>query len=104
MAELLLETMPLRDRIREAERLTRELVEHLELGFITKIHAVRSLSRKEGPGQGEHVADNTIRTAVDAALSSHEYTMDMTRKLERLLDSINREMNSLVTGNPVEKS
>ena len=60
-----------------------------------------SMTRKEGPGPGEHIADNSVRGAVDAALTSHEYTMEVTRKLERLLDSINREMNTLVTGNVV---
>ncbi|MFV0442499.1 MAG: hypothetical protein ACK5Q5_02905 [Planctomycetaceae bacterium] len=99
MSHQLLETMPLRDRIREAERLARELTEHLELGFLTKIHAARSLTRKEGQTGGEHVTDISVRTAVDAALTSHEYTVELTRKLDRLLDSINRETNSLVSGN-----
>lgn len=99
MSERLLETMPLRDRIREAELLTRELTEHLEHGFKPKIHTVRSLTRKGGPSPGEHVADNSVRNAVDAALSSHVYTLELSRKLERLLDSINREAHSLVTGN-----
>jgi hypothetical protein len=90
--------MPLRDRIREAERLARELVEHLDLGFRTKIHAVRSLTRRDGPGAGEQVTDNSVRTAVDAALSSHEYTLELSRKLGRLLESINRETHGLVTG------
>lgn len=95
--------MPLRDRIREAERLCRELAEHLELDFHTKIHAVRKLTAsKDGPGAGEFVADNTIRASVDAALNSHEYSLDLTRKLDRLLDSIHREASAVVNGgNPV---
>jgi hypothetical protein len=102
VSDKLLETMPLRDRIREAERLCRELAEHLELDFRTKIHAVRNLTRKEAHAHAEVVADNTVRTSVDAALTSHEYTIEMTRKLDRLLDSINREATAVVGGNVVE--
>jgi hypothetical protein len=93
--------MPLRDRIREAERLCRELAEHLELDFHTKIHAVRSLTRKETSG-GEPVADNTIRASVEAALTSHEYSIEQARRLDLLLDSINREATVVVGGNVAE--
>jgi len=103
--ETLLETMPLRDRIREAERLSRELAQHLELDFLTKVHSVRSTTRTDRHGhQHEHVADNTVRTAVDAVLNSHEYTMELTRKLERFLNSINREMHALVSGPSAKNS
>jgi hypothetical protein len=95
VSDKLLETMPLRDRIREAERLSRELAEHLDLDFCKKIHAVRAFTRREGHG-GEAVADHTVRASVDAALSSHEYTIELIRRLDLLLDSINREAGSVV--------
>ena len=103
MPDTLLETMPLRDRIREAERLSRELAQHLEMDFLTKIHNVRKLTRPEGRGNTESVADNAVRSGVDTALNSHVYTLELTRKLERFLDSINREMHALVSG-PSEES
>lgn len=99
MAEQLLETQPLRERFREAERLTRELIQHLELGFMPKMQEVRRIARKATtPNQMDDIADNTIRTSVDAVLTSHEYSLDLTRKLERYLQSIEKEVNEIVVG------
>lgn len=103
MSMPLLEAMPLRDRVREAEQLVRELADHLERGFLPKIHEVRRLTRHTGSGDAESIMDSTVRTTVDAALSSHEYSLELVRKLDRFLISIDREFQQLVSsGMPQE--
>lgn len=99
MTDQLLETQPLRDRFREAERLTRELIQHLELGFLPKTEDVKRVAKKgtAGTHAGE-LTDQTIRASVDGMLTAHEYTLDLTRKLERYLQSIEREVQSIVSG------
>ena len=99
MANQVLESMPLRDRVREAEQLVRELADHLERGFIPKIHEVRKLTRSEKSSSGEVVMDSTVRTTVDTALSRHEYSVELCRKLDRFLQSIDREFRQIVSGN-----
>lgn len=94
----LLETQPLRERFREAERLTRELIQHLEHGFLPKAGEVREMVRR-GSRQEEmaNVADHSIRTSVDAAVTSHEYTLDVVRRLERYLRSIDSEVKEILS-------
>jgi hypothetical protein len=103
MTEHVLETLTLRERLRDAERLSRELSEHLEQGLIPKLQQLRRLSKvgKETEGEGPEgpVADASIRTAADAALNSHEYLLDLSRKLDRYLSSAERELDQIVTGN-----
>lgn len=99
MADQLLETMPLRDRLREAERLVREFTQHLELGFMPKVHACRQLARPAGPRATDDVPDQSIRSSAEAVLLAHEYSVELSRKLERFLDSIDRESQKLVSGN-----
>lgn len=95
MSTQLLETMPLRDRVREAEQLVRELADHLERGFLPKIHEVRRLTRHTGLDAVETTKDSTIRSTVDAALASHEYSLELVRKLDRFLMSIDRGFQHL---------
>lgn len=102
MSNQILEAMPLRDRVREAEQLVRELADHLERGFIPKIHEARRLTRGGGHDPGEVVMDSTVRSTVDSALASHEYSLELIRKLERFLSSIDREFQQLVNGAAAE--
>jgi len=97
--------MPLRDRVREAERLTRELTDHLERGFLPKVQEARR-STKPTPANLETVMDSTVRSTTEAALSSHEYTMQLARNLDMLLGSIDRELQWMISGgdgNPESK-
>jgi hypothetical protein len=103
MSMQLLEAMPLRDRVREAEQLVRELADHLERGFLPKIHEVRRLTRHTGLDAAETTKDSTIRSTVDAALSSHEYSLELVRKLDRFLMSIDREFQHLVSNTQPEE-
>ena len=91
--------MPLRDRLRETERLVREFTQHIEMGFLPKAHACRQLARPTGPNATDTVTEQSIRSSADAVLSTHEYSVELSRKLERFLDSIDREFQKQVSGN-----
>lgn len=97
MSDHLLETIPLRDKFREAERIARELSSHLEQGFLPKVHDARKLTRPAS--NADEVADATIRAAVESVLVSHEYTIVRSRNLERFLNSIERDIERILAGN-----
>ncbi len=102
MAQEPLEAKPLREKFREAERLTRELIQHLDHGFAPKIHQVVKVARRGvSPTKAETVADKTVRSAIDTALTSHEYTIELTRKLESYLDAITKELHEIAYGRTV---
>ena len=103
MAEKVLETMPLRDRVREAERLVRELSDHLERGFLPKVHEARKATRTTSNAL-EEIMDSTVRSTVDTALTSHEYTVQLLRTLDDYLTSIDRELEQMVTGGEASSS
>ncbi|MEZ6066587.1 MAG: hypothetical protein R3B90_12970 [Planctomycetaceae bacterium] len=98
MSDDVLEALSLRERIRDAERLSRELAGHLEQGLLPKLHEVRQITHSRMQGSADEVSDTGLRTRTEAVLQSHEYTLELSRKLERYLLSVERETHGIVTG------
>lgn len=87
-----LEAMSLRDKLNEADRLARELIHHLEHGFIPKAHVLRRTARQgSDPAEQGDVTDLTIRSTVDTVLTSDTFTRQVTDQLNRVLSSIHEE-------------
>lgn len=89
-----LESLPLREKFTNAERLTRELIEHLEQGFLPKLKKLRGVTRKDD----ESVTDRTVRDHCKRLLDSDDFTHDLADKLQEYLDHISRDMNLMVYG------
>lgn len=83
MVERTLQQMTLREMLIEAERLTRELAEHLDQSFIPKCH---ELSRLVRPINGEPpdvraLEDVTVRTQAARILEIETFTDAIFEKL-----------------------
>jgi hypothetical protein len=89
-----IDKLPLREKLRDAAHSVRELVEHLELGFVPKVHELRRLSRQPDPASNlPPVADLTIRSHVSAVLESDRFTAGLNENLEKYLQSIQKNLS-----------
>ena len=83
------EQLTLRERFIAAERLTRELIDHLDQGFAPKAEALKRVVRaglEENPH--DDVRDVTIRTRAFELLESEAYTNQLYEKTERYFSAI----------------
>jgi hypothetical protein len=97
MVERSLEQMTLREKLTEAERLTRELIDHLDQGFLPRCH---DLSRLVRPINGEPPAlraleDVTVRTQVAHILESETFTESLFQKLSTYCQAIDEAVGRI---------
>ena len=94
-----LENVPLKDLCKEAERLTRELIDHLERNLIPKTREFQGLVRPTSElDTGDNVQDITIRNQAKTLQESQEFTEQLYKKTSQYLEAIDREVGRL-TGN-----
>ena len=92
-----LEKMTLRNKLNEAERLIRELMHHLEHGYVPKAHLLHRTARKgNDPKEQENITDVTIRSGVDDVLKSDAFSRQLCQQLSELLDSIDQDVNQII--------
>ena len=92
-----IDQLTLREKVREAERVLRELVEHLEMGFIPKVHELKKLSRQHDPASGSPpVADVTIRSYVSAVVESDRFTGGLVESFDNYLNAIQKDVSEVV--------
>lgn len=93
--------LPLRERLTIAERLARELSEHLEQGFLPRIETLRRVTRQKG-AIAEETTDKTVRDTVSLVQESEQFTAELYEKVQSCLDSIADEVSKMVHGNESE--
>lgn len=85
--------LTLREKLSEADKLSRELIHHLESGFIPKAHMLRRVARHGAdPSEQDEISDATIRNQVDSVTESHKFSHNLQTQLKMFLDSIDREI------------
>ena len=87
--------LPLREKFTNAERLTRELIDHLDQGFQTRVHELRRMARKD---EADGVTDKTVRAHCTRLFESHKFSSKLTAELDELLDGILTEMEPMIYG------
>lgn len=92
-----IESMTLRTKLNEAERVIRELVHHIEHGYIPKAHLLRRNARKgNDPKEQNDITDVTIRSSVEKTLESDEFTQDIGHQLQAYLSSIDMDLKRII--------
>lgn len=92
-----LDNMTLREKLSEADKLARELVHHLEHGFIPKAHSLRRTARHGiDPTEHEHVTDMTIRSTVEGVLQSDAFTRTVSDRLSQFLTAISMDVERVL--------
>ncbi len=91
--------MTLRDKLTEIDRLSRELNEHIEHGFIPKTRELSRIARKGRNGEEETgITDRTIRDCASQVIASERFTEDIYNSLSRLLVSVDEELTRMING------
>jgi len=90
-----LENQTLREKLSHAERLTRELIHHLEHGFIPKAHILRRVAR-QGNDSSEDITDLTIRSTCEKTLTGDDFTQKLSGELIAYLDSIDQHSKKML--------
>jgi len=96
MSERSLDNLTLREKLIEAERLMRELSDHLERGFVPKAHETRRLARRANePENQDEIKDVTIRSSADNLLRSDDYSRQLCERNLRLLAAIEQDVQAI---------
>lgn len=92
------ESLTLRERFSVAERSLRELTDHIERGFLPKLHELYRLVQPTRTGGFDvNVEDVTVRNHVASVLESENYTEKVASKLEEFCRAIDSSAGRIVT-------
>lgn len=89
-------SVTLRQKITEGEQLSKELLQHLEQGFLPKAQHVRRMTRPNPESGEEEVRDVTIRNAVSEVIASDDFTRRLTSQLCEYLEMIEADVTRIV--------
>lgn len=89
-----LKDVPLRDVCKEAERLTREVIDHLNRNLIPRTRELHDLVQPDSPfGEGGmEVKDITVRNQVAVLLESQQFAEDFFLKTRDYLQAVDRHL------------
>lgn len=89
-----LKDVPLHSVCKEAERLTQELIDHLEQNLVPRTKEVHDLVKPDSPfnTSGAGVQDVTVRNQVATLLESQEFTEQLFLKTRQYLDKIDQSI------------
>lgn len=91
MAERSLDNMPLRELFSNAERIVRELSDHLEKGVLPKLADLeRALRSASEPGRRDELPDSSVRSQAANILSADDFTEKLCRQLDDYLKAIDQ--------------
>lgn len=88
MAERRADQLTLRELFTNAERLARELFEHLEKGVLPKIQNLDQLTKCTEDQTDESVPDVSVRRAAAELLGSDEFSQKLLEKMDEYLSAI----------------
>ncbi|MCH9653825.1 MAG: hypothetical protein K0U86_12210 [Planctomycetes bacterium] len=89
--------LTLREMFSDTERLTSELIEHLELGFIPTNDKLISLVRRVPDGiEKRRVEDISVRNQVAELLKSEDFSQELFEKLNDYLAAIDQSVNRII--------
>jgi hypothetical protein len=90
--------LTLRDKCREANRVIRELADHLDQAFLPKIRSLRKLARGKEQGYDPAlVRDVTIRSQASALLDAEQYSIRLDEESKQYFAAIAAEVDQLVS-------
>ncbi len=96
MAGRSIDQLTLRELFKDAERLTREVTEHVDQGFTPKSLALtRLVSPSPGDPEYKRVEDLTVRNQVSEVLKSEDFTDQLHEKLVPYYTAIERSVSQI---------
>ena len=97
MEERPIEQLTLRQLFTEASRQSRDVINHLEQGFLPKVYSlVKLLPKNASDSQLSEIEDVTVYNSAQNVLQSEQFTHQQHQNLEKLLTAIDAAANQLV--------
>lgn len=95
-----LANIPLRDLCQDAEKLTKELIDHLERNLIPRTRELHNLVRPESPfaKQGQAAENISIRNHAVVLAESQEFTEQLFLKASQYFAAIDEQLAKLSAG------
>lgn len=95
-----LEQMTLRKKLSETERIVRELIHHLEHGFIPRAHSLRRTARRGNHSEEQHeITDQTVRSEVEKVVVADDFSRQLQEQLIQFSTSIEKDVNQIIGRN-----
>lgn len=85
------DALPLRDRVRNAEKLVRELTDHLENGYMSRARELSRMTAEDAKPAG----DMSVRAGVQKLLDADAFAEDLWSRTKATLDSIRRGVSEI---------
>ena len=82
-----IDNLTLHEKFSDLEHLSRDMIQHLEKGFLPKAHKLTKLLRKKEQ-ELEDLKDITVRNQVNVLLESEKYTDQLFQKISDYCESI----------------
>jgi hypothetical protein len=99
-----LESMTTQEKVKNTELLVRELIQHLEMGFLPKLKRLSKVTRLgRANSKLEEIGDLTIRLHVSQVTESERFTESIHERLIELIQALEVDMQNVVHG-PEENS
>jgi hypothetical protein len=92
-----LRDVPLRDVCKEAERLAREVIDHLNRNLIPRTHELHELVKPDSPfdDSGGGVKDITVRNQVATLLESQQFAEEFFLKTREYLRAVDAHLTEI---------
>lgn len=98
MTDRPVDQLTLRELFTNSERLVRELVEHIERGFLPQVHNLRRITRLGRTAvDSERIEDVTVRNTVGRVLEGDDFTNQLYENLAAYLAAIDKSVHEIVT-------
>ncbi len=97
MPDTNIDHLTLHEKFNQLEHLSRDLIQHLEKGFLPKATKLSLLLKKKAQEDDneEEVKDITVRNQVHVLLDSERYTDQLYRKISAYCESIDRSISEI---------
>ncbi|MCC7423989.1 MAG: hypothetical protein IT428_27305 [Planctomycetaceae bacterium] len=99
MQERPVDQYTVREMFTEAERLARELSDHLEKGFVPKVGALARIVRPPKAGEESPlIEDGVVRTHSAQVLESDQFTEKLYDRLHSFCEAVEKNMDRIISG------
>ncbi len=97
VADRPVEHLPLRELLTDADRLTRDLIDHMKRGFIPKVKQLNDFVKVDFYANDEkRIHDVTVRNQSSQLLDSEDFSKQLSDKLNRYVTAIDAAVEKII--------
>lgn len=98
MSQISFSGKTLREKITIAEKLVRELEDHLDNGFTPKVKSLRRSVKDFEPEKSSTASDTIVRDNASGVIASERFTANLINQIVPLFDSIESDFDHIIEG------